>query len=207
MLLLACGVLAGGAQGAADPPPADEPGEATESTKEDAALLERLRRESTGQQDQDVMDTIARLMGRSAAQLGERFDPSAETQSTQAQILAKLEEAIQQAAQQRRSQKGQRSASKGDQRRRDKPAKDATHPSQAAGDDGSAAQAAEAAADVAPPAVAGAPTGPLHEARRAWGQLPQRDREEIIQGSQEDFLERYRAWIERYYRALQEADE
>jgi hypothetical protein len=40
--------------------------------------------------------------------------------------------------------------------------------------------------------------------RRSWGHLPQRDREEVIQGIGEACLERYRVWIERYYRALQE---
>jgi hypothetical protein len=49
--------------------------------------------------------------------------------------------------------------------------------------------------------------GELREFRRAWGHLPMREREEIIQGIAESFLERYREWIERYYRALQETEE
>lgn len=49
--------------------------------------------------------------------------------------------------------------------------------------------------------------GDIHELRRTWGHLPMREREEIIQGIGESFLERYRDWIERYYRALQEAED
>jgi hypothetical protein len=49
--------------------------------------------------------------------------------------------------------------------------------------------------------------GELRELRQGWGHLPMREREEIIQGIGERYLERYRAWIERYYRALQEAEE
>ena len=34
-----------------------------------------------------------------------------------------------------------------------------------------------------------------------------REREEVIQGVSERYLERYRVWIERYYQALQESHE
>jgi hypothetical protein len=49
------------------------------------------------------------------------------------------------------------------------------------------------------------PDGELIDVRRAWGHLPMREREEIIQGVNEEFLEEYREWVERYYRALQES--
>ena len=49
--------------------------------------------------------------------------------------------------------------------------------------------------------------GDLQETRRSWGLLPQRERDEMIQGSSEGYIERYREWIERYYRALQESGE
>ncbi|MFQ5495803.1 MAG: hypothetical protein ACE5EX_10530, partial [Phycisphaerae bacterium] len=48
---------------------------------------------------------------------------------------------------------------------------------------------------------------PFRELRRGWGHLPGREREELIQGISERYLDRYREWIERYYRALQEVDE
>jgi hypothetical protein len=51
------------------------------------------------------------------------------------------------------------------------------------------------------------PGGDLQDLRRAWGHLPMREREEIIQGVGERYLERYRDWIERYYRTLQETDD
>ena len=42
------------------------------------------------------------------------------------------------------------------------------------------------------------------EVRRGWGFLPQRDREAIVQGSNEEFHAKYREYIERYYRAIAE---
>jgi len=44
-----------------------------------------------------------------------------------------------------------------------------------------------------------------YDVRRGWGALPDRQRDEVIQGFSEQFLESYRIWIERYYRALQES--
>ena len=40
------------------------------------------------------------------------------------------------------------------------------------------------------------------EATRGWGFLPERDRDEIIQGFEETFMSKYREQIERYYRLL-----
>lgn len=47
----------------------------------------------------------------------------------------------------------------------------------------------------------------LHDAadlQRRWGALPQRDREEILQGLDEEFPMRYRDYIEDYYRSIAE---
>ena len=47
----------------------------------------------------------------------------------------------------------------------------------------------------------------FREWRSGWGHLPQRDRDEIIQGVGERSLDKFRRWIERYYKALSDADE
>ena len=47
----------------------------------------------------------------------------------------------------------------------------------------------------------------LRELRRGWGRLPARDRDEVVQGFDQDFLTKYRQWIERYYRALASPEE
>ena len=49
--------------------------------------------------------------------------------------------------------------------------------------------------------------GRLKEFRRGWGNLPQRDRDEVLQGIDEDSLEKYRRQIESYFRALAEDQE
>lgn len=42
----------------------------------------------------------------------------------------------------------------------------------------------------------------LPDLRRRWGTLPQRHREELLQGYNEQSLPRYRRWVENYYRTL-----
>ena len=49
--------------------------------------------------------------------------------------------------------------------------------------------------------------GPFRESRRGWGHLPARDRDELLQGVEEAFIEQYRPQIEQYYRALTETEE
>ena len=44
--------------------------------------------------------------------------------------------------------------------------------------------------------------GALREARRQWGHLPPRDRDEILQAADEDIHDKYREQIERYYELL-----
>ncbi|MCP4247470.1 MAG: hypothetical protein GY778_10520, partial [bacterium] len=52
--------------------------------------------------------------------------------------------------------------------------------------------------------VKAAATGRFREFRRGWGNLPARDRDEVLQGIDEDVLEKYRHLIERYFRTLAE---
>ena len=49
--------------------------------------------------------------------------------------------------------------------------------------------------------------GEFRESRRGWGHLPQRDRDELLQGIDEEFIEQYRPQIEQYYRALTETED
>ena len=182
----------------------EKPGSSEPDTKK-ADLGERLVRKAVTGADEDLMSTIIRTMGEVSRQLEINFNAGAETQAVQASIVEKLDEAIRMAAAQRRSSRQrQREASEGDRRRRPKGGSEMT-------DRSSSSPASEADAE---PNGAGAPVADGTGAsqgesalRRSWGHLPARDRDEIIQGLQEGFLERYREWIERYYRALQEAEE
>ena len=183
---------------------AQPPGEAGQ---EDEDLAGRLIHKARTGTDEDVMAGIIRLMDDAARKLEFAFDPGEETQALQKRVMERLEEAIRQAARQRSVRPQRRQASIGDKRRR--PEKTKPEPGETeAGREADSDSAAAGAADAVPASAGGDPLdGELLETRRNWGHLPQREREEVIQGIGEEHLERYREWIERYYRALQAADE
>lgn len=168
-------------------------------------LAETLIRKATTGTDEDLMDSIIRLMDSSARRLEIDFDAGDETQALQGQIVDRLDEAIKIAASQRRPQRSRRPS--GDKRRMGEPG-DRTKPGSVSG-----REQVPQTAGVQDSPPGGSVTdskpasGTLEETRRAWGHLPLRDRDALIQGSDEAYLERYREWIERYYRALQESDE
>jgi len=157
--------------------------------------------------EEDLMAQVLRLMHESSRKLTLDFDPGTQTQGMQAQIVERLDEAVRLAAAQQHRTRGEGQGA-GDKRRLPKEGETGeSEQDEGAGREGDAtAGGGSTGAGVATesPERRG---GPLSERRRAWGNLPPRDREEVIQGSGEGFLERYRQQIERYYRALQEADE
>lgn len=177
--------------------------------KENDRLSERLIRKVVSESDEDIMAGIIRLMNQVSRRLELDFDAGPETQDIQRRILFDLDVAIKKAAAQRRPRRPRDRPPGADKRRMDRGKKDASSQSKDArakegvGDPTSAKTAEGGQAD-ADKAAAG---GDLIERRRSWGHLPMREREEIIQGISEDYLERYRAWIERYYRALQESED
>jgi hypothetical protein len=151
------------------------------------------------------METILRLMDESAANMEVKLDPGPQTQQLQNDILAKLDEAIEAAARQRRPSRPPSSASNPDRRRmaEGKSSRQKKDADSAKADGKSGDEAAAGRGGAAEPIQL--PDGELIDVRRAWGHLPTRERDEIIQGVGEEFLEKYRVWVERYYRALQES--
>lgn len=197
-----CCALLGGATAATPERPRDAE---ARREREKGGLGQRLIREAAGVQE-DVMDTVVRLMGESARSLEIEYDAGPDTQAVQREIVDQLENAIKKAAARRRPIRQSRLKRRGDKRRmssgRPKENKDAdpsASSSSAQGDSGTV----DAGGDALAPDGSG---GALIETRRGWGHLPQRERDELIQGSDEAFLEQYRAWIELYYKALQEAE-
>jgi len=177
---------------AADPPPDD--------------LGEKLIRGAVQDREEDVMARILRHMAEAARRLDMRFDPGEETQSTQRQALNLLDEAIAQAAARRRPQSSQGQSSHPDKRT----APDQTKPQKNQGKDAQAeggASSKTGSREKGNAATGEAVGGRIKETRKSWGALPQRDRDEVIQGIEERFLERYRTLIEDYYRALQDEDD
>ncbi|RME36796.1 MAG: hypothetical protein D6788_10860 [Planctomycetota bacterium] len=182
------------------------PPEPKKTDKTDRRLGERLIREAGGDREEDVMDRVLRLMDESAKRLAVAFDPGAETRRVQREILESLDRAIKKAASQRRMKRSRKRGRSADKRRM------AAGSSKSQGSDASAGKTVRALSPsgMGPPQPGDAEEpvrgGRFREGRRAWGHLPQREREEILQGMRERFLERYRTWIERYFRALQEEE-
>ncbi|RJP41146.1 MAG: hypothetical protein C4547_01845 [Phycisphaerales bacterium] len=177
---------------------------------EDDDLADRLLRKTTGDADDDVMDRILRLMAEAQRRLDLGFDPGEETQAVQAKILEELDDAIQAAASRQRRRSSEMPPAQSDTRRRQDPSKPQQQPP--GRQDGRDATRQVGEPDQAAPEGAGvvegaALDGSLIDRRRGWGHLPQRDRDEILQSFGERMLERYQAWIERYYRALQSDDD
>ena len=188
----------------------EPPKEKAPVEKRDAALDnlgQKLVRKAIDESEEDVMSTMIRLMGESARRLELDFDAGEDTQAVQRRVLEELDSAIKEAAARTRRNKSQNPSSSSDKRRKpsdQQPGGQAAKEGDGEKGKGSADGSSESATQLTEAAKAG---GELKESRRAWGNLPPREREEVIQGAEENSLERYRQWIDRYYRALQESDE
>lgn len=169
-------------------------------------LGERLIRKAVTDTDEDMMTELLRLMSNAARRLSVEFDPGTTTQREQEQIIQRLDEAIQQAAANRRQQ-NQPTSSSSDKRRMQQPRQSTDANKSRQQQQPAAGEGQETTPVPGGVTQTGTESETLLDPRRGWGNLPQRDRDELIQGSEEGFLERYRDWIERYYRALQESDE
>ena len=182
--------------------------EVAEQTAEDEELARRLQAEAAGREAETALTRMLRYMKASRDALRDRFDPGEQTQAIQKKILEDLEEAIRLArSQMRKSSKDQSSSPSRDARRAGKPQKagsssqdpqagQQTNPQGAADEEATQGQA-----------QTGKVGGELREAGREWGHLPQRAREEVVQGFSEDVLLKYKTQIEKYYRALAEQNE
>lgn len=175
--------------------------------QKDKRLGERLIREAKKNAEEDLMAAIVRLMNESARQLEIDFDAGVETLAKQEMIVNKLDEAIKAAAAQRRKKRSKQKQWQGDQRKNSKPGTPQNPSSQETSQEMAGKNSSATQGQKGLPTGLDAEGGNLQETRRTWGLLPQRLRDEVIQGSQEAFLERYRRWIERYYQALQESDQ
>jgi len=186
------------------PPEAAEP--APEKKGPDDLAAKLIRDTVNQSTSEDPMAVLVQSMGEIAHKLQEEFDPGEQTQTQQREVMAKLDEAIKAAAA-RRQAKSQSQPKEGTDKRTMPAARKPQPPAEAKkpASDGSAKDSAEKSAGEAAVEQKGQQTN-LSSSRRSWGHLPQRDREELQQGAQEEFLERYRPWVEQYFRTLQESN-
>jgi len=200
--VLAGGTTAGAAS-ASRPTTAPAATAATQPREADKALIRKLLRDATGRAEEPAMIRVLEGMRASRVKLAVQFDPGNDTQKIQRGIVRDLEKAIEEARKaQRRMPTTTTSKSPPDERKRrhrKRPEERQADAKQA----GSSTPIADERATHGQPTSAAAGVGRmLRELRRGWGQLPARARAEVVQGFGQDFLTKYREWIERYYRVL-----
>lgn len=182
---------------------AGQPARST-TTQPSRGVDERLVRKLLGGESTalDTVETTLARMDEAAERLTNRLDPSDATQAIQKQVLAGLDQMIQAA------ERNSAGKSKGQQARR----KTGRRPSgrrrgRAAAKSGSSksvptAKGGQGDGDRGKRGKPSADESNQADLARQWGFLPQRDRLEVAQGFDEEFLPKFREQIQRYYRRL-----
>ena len=209
-----CGVASRAQDPSVDPPREkqeaskdNQENDSKDDTRKKDDLSERLIRKALSESDEDLMAEILRLMNETAQRLEQDFDPGEDTQALQTRIVDRLDAAIKQAASQARRTSTPSPGKPGDKR------KMSQGPKMQGGKSGGDEQGSEGGDDSTEAPERGEPVeavtagGAIEELRRAWGNLPDRERDEVIQGQGEAFLEKYRKLIEQYYRSLQSVED
>lgn len=153
----------------------------------------------------DAVEKTLTAMDDAAEGLRDRLDTGEKTQRVQVQVVAGIDQLITEA---RKNRAGSRDRTSTVRRRQAKPGGRSSPGASAKSGEGRAPAAASRPADDARDASRrGRKPGDADKTdlTRGWGYLPQRDREEISQGFDEQFSEKYRERILEYYRSL--ADE
>ncbi|MCG3137920.1 MAG: hypothetical protein HJJLKODD_01775 [Phycisphaerae bacterium] len=180
---------------------AAQPVSTTQPTSQPAVIDDdesraRLLRKLQGEEEGDVMTQLMRRMAEVTQRLDQQFDPGLTTQELQEKIISDLDLAIQQARKNLRRQKN--SPQQSDSRTEGQTDQSNDQSTDQPGSSDSATQTGAAPGESLEPGS----SGELRERRRQWGNLPERDREELLQGFTDDVQERFREQIRRYYEAL-----
>ncbi len=186
---------------------ANEMTEASKPRREGSKVDEQLVRRLLGGQSSavDAVEQTLSRMEEASEGLRDRLDPGEKTQVVQKQILVGIDKLIEEASKNRAATRDQTSTVR---RRQAKPSgRSSAGASQKAASQGKAPAASSRPADDHPQTARGERgKGEADKAdlTRGWGFLPQRDRDEISQGFDEQFPAKYRERIMEYYRSLAE---
>lgn len=182
----------------------DGPGSDTQP--DDAAARDRdeeLARQLTEQQIADNFTVAIEKMSVSAEMLDVKFDAGLGTQRVQEEIIARLEQLIDQAGKQR-MQMSSRSQPQGRDRQQGAMQPQPSQPQQGQADRPSASS--DSVERDPPPMQQGDIGTVLEETRTEWGNLPQRVRDMLMQGLRDKRSSLYRELTEEYYKRLAEED-
>jgi hypothetical protein len=157
---------------------------------------EELDRLLSGQEIVDEFRAAADLMDRSAERLGAARDTGIDTQRMQEDVLRRLDKLIADA--QQRSQQNSSSSSSSSQQQQQQQQQPRQDSSQQTGSQ-------DNQGETMAPGLQTGPLGPEQAADlAAWGALPARLRDALLQGSSDRFSATYRKLTEAYYRKLAE---
>lgn len=149
----------------------------------------------------DAFKQAIALMGDASSRLTTHADPGLDTQRIQTDVLKRLDQLLASLDQQQQQQQQQQGESEQDpQQKQDAPSQSKQQQGQQ-----QQAQAGDGnRTNLGPPRQDGTLKSEIESARAAWGALPARIREMLLQGSSDRFSARYKALTEEYYKRLAE---
>ncbi|MEM9064482.1 MAG: hypothetical protein AAGB51_03215 [Planctomycetota bacterium] len=151
----------------------------------------------SGAQVADEFTQAIGLMDRSALRIIEAGDLSLTTQRMQEDALDRLDKLIENAEQQEQQQQQQQQQQQEQQQNVPQQQRQQQQQQEQSQGDGSQEIQAPTGNDVTTNEL-------INASRAAWGALPQRVRDALVQGSGDQFSRMYRSLTERYYRRLAE---
>lgn len=205
--LIACVLAAAGVCAAQSPPsqpvkPAEPtldellglPGEKPPGAEPSKSDLER---KLTATEVADQFKQAVQLMGQTAERLASSKDTGLHTQRVQEDIIRKLDQVIKAAEDASKQQKQQRSKSQKQQQQQQQQQPGQQRQEQSTTDPDQDSPEGPAGREAAPnPGVAARGA--------AWGSLPERLREALVQGNTDKYSSIWQKWTEAYYRRLAE---
>jgi hypothetical protein len=188
---------------------------ATTSTTKTDAQRDKLDTLLTRTEDapEDELTAAVALMNQSAKRLHGQQDAGVDTQRVQEETLRKLDALIAKARKQSQSQcsnsscDNPESKNQEQQQQQQQQAQSQPKESQASMQERRAQGAADKQAAEAPRAVDPSLRPALESARAAWGNLPARLRQSLMQGAGDTFSREYQRMTEEYYKRLGEQAE
>lgn len=195
--------------------PGDRPAGDSGGDKQPASTIETdLERRLTAQEMGDAFEQAIRLMGDAASRLETQRDVGLPTQRLQEDVLRKLDELIAQIEQNQQQQQQSSSSSSSSSKSQQDPSQSQQQASKnqkkpaSKGDKTQQQQQAGATTDPqgsqAPGLQTGALRPALESAPAAWGSLPARVRDMLLQGAGDKFSTTWEKATENYYRRLAE---
>jgi hypothetical protein len=183
----------------AQPPTLDELLGLPPGTTGKPASAGELEQELSLREAADGFEEAVGLMGQTAQRIGEGKDTGVETQRMQESVIRKLDVLIKAAEQQARKSRSSES-SRPQQNNRDP----SQQPNQPQRGEQNRNEHGDNKDEITPPGRRNGALGPEQSRGAAWGSLPARVRDALMQGTQDTYSSVYQRLTESYFRKLAE---